>query len=193
MGPLGWLRYQTFRPRGDERLHLGRPELEAGLHSLSPPADAGELGLIVARVKPGVRHTPGEAMLTPEGGMPGDAWARSGLGSEQQLTMIRLDVARLIANGQPLWLFGDNLLVELDLSEPNLPPGSRLQAGEALLEVTPKPHTGCRKFRQRFGLDALALTLDPRFRPLRLRGIHLRVVAAGRLAVGAEVRVLERA
>jgi MOSC domain-containing protein YiiM len=103
-----------------------------------------------------------------------------------------VDVARLFANGQPLSLFGDNLLVDLDLSVANLPTGSRLRVGGALLEVTPKPHDGCVKFRQRVGQAALRLTADHRL-DLRLRGIYAKVVEAGEVALGDPIEVLSRA
>jgi MOSC domain-containing protein YiiM len=102
------------------------------------------------------------------------------------------DVAKLIANGQPLTLFGDNLFLELDLSSDNLPPGSRLRAGSAVLEVTPKPHNGCRKFRERFGDDALHFVSRADLRPRNLRGIYLRVVEEGAAAPGDLVEVTSR-
>jgi len=104
---------------------------------------------------------------------------------------MRVDVARLIANGQDLSLFGDNLLVDLDLSAAALPPGTRLTLGGARLEVTPKPHTGCSKFRQRFGVDALRLTGDERYLHLRLRGVYFKVIRSGVVTVGDTLRVLD--
>jgi MOSC domain-containing protein YiiM len=101
-------------------------------------------------------------------------------------------VALLIANGQPLCLAGDNLFFDLDLSAANLPIGSRLRVGAAVLEVTPKPHNGCRKFMGRFGNDALRFVAHPERRPLNLRGIYLRVVEDGEIAVGDVVEVLAR-
>jgi MOSC domain-containing protein YiiM len=95
-------------------------------------------------------------------------------------------------NGQPLSLLGDNFLVELDLSLGNLPTGSRLRLGEAVLQVTPEPHTGCAKFRQRFGKDALRLTADPRFRNQRLRGIYAKVVRSGEVTRGDPIEVVSR-
>ena len=105
---------------------------------------------------------------------------------------MQIDVAELIANGQPLTLFGDNLFLELDLSAANLPPGSRLRAGTATLEVTPEPHDGCRKFRERFGDAALRLVSRRDLRHLNLRGVYLQVVEAGEIAVGDPVQVLSR-
>jgi MOSC domain-containing protein YiiM len=101
-------------------------------------------------------------------------------------------VARLIANGQPLSLFGDSLFLVLDLSSRNLPTGSTLQIGTAVLQVTAKPHNGCRKFRQRFGSDALRFVSTPEFRHLNLRGVYMRVVADGDAGPGDPVRVVAR-
>ncbi len=111
---------------------------------------------------------------------------------DQQLAVMRIDVARMIANGQALTLFGDNLLVDLDLSSSNLPCGTRLRLGGAVLEVTPEPHDGCIKFRQRLGGDALRMTADRRFREMHLRGIYMRVIEDGEVAVGDYMEVLSR-
>jgi MOSC domain-containing protein YiiM len=169
-------------------------ELERRLGELAPPKDRGKLALIVARRDDGHRETPERVVLTPEEGVPGDAWLRDCPDKiDAQITIMRSDFAELVANGQPLALPGDNLLADLDLSVENLPTGSRLRLGEALLEVTPEPHNGCTKFRQRFGKDALRITADPRFRDLRLRGIYVKVVQAGAVAVGDSIEVLSRA
>ena len=98
----------------------------------------------------------------------------------------------LIANGQPLTLFGDNLLLELDLSSENVPTGSRLRMGSATLEVTPFPHNGCEKFRDRFGPDALRFVSQKSERARNLRGIYLRVTEEGRTTIGDKVEVLSR-
>lgn len=157
--------------------------LEKGLALLRPPEGKGRLELIVSRADDGKRTTPERVRLTPEGGVPGDAWQRDVPDRpEMQIAIMRSDVGRLIANGQPLTLFGDNLLVDLDLSDEALPPGSRLAIGAAELEVTPEPHDGCLKYKQRFGKDALRLTAQNR--SLHLRGIYARVVRAGEIAVG---------
>ncbi len=186
-------RHYLHGPWGDSARHVSRAELERGLRALAPPQDVGRVALITARGDDGRRQAPERAVLTPEAGMPSDAWIRDAPDQrDAQLTLMQHDVAQLFANGQPLSLFGDNLLVELDLSQANLPAGSRLRVGAARLEVTAKPHTGCLKFRQRFGKDALRLTADPHFRASRLRGIYTRVVEAGAVEVGDPIEVLSR-
>jgi MOSC domain-containing protein YiiM len=98
----------------------------------------------------------------------------------------------LIANGQDIAMFGDNLFLDLDLSKDNLPVGSRLRAGTAVLEVTPKPHDGCVKFKERFGSDALQFVVGKQTRQHNLRGIYLKVVGDGEVRVGDTVEVLRR-
>src|SRR6187551_3500741 len=114
--------------RGDRTRHLSKNTLEAALARLpEPPKDAGTLELMVARGPNGERHLPDHVLLTPEQGMPGDRWASDDrYGPEYQLATNRADIARLVANGQPLELHGDNLYLHLDLSARNLPTGSRL-------------------------------------------------------------------
>jgi len=180
-------------PWGDPSRHLPFERLEQGLAQHAPPKDTGELALIVSRADDGRRETPPQVVLTCEGGVPGDAWARKSPAKlDAQITLMRIDVAKLMANGQPLTLFGDNLLVDLDLSTSNLPLRSRLQTGSAILEVTEKPHNGCLKFSQRFGKDALRLTAAPELLGLRLRGIYVKVVKAGSVALRDPIRVLSR-
>lgn len=187
------IRHAVHGPWGDSARHLPSEELERGLAALAPPKDAGELALIVARGDDGHRDTPKRVRLSADGGVPGDAWSRDCPEKlDAQLALMRVDVARLLANGQSLALFGDNLLVDLDLSLDNLPAGSRLRLGGALLEVTPEPHTGCVKFRQRFGGDALRLTADRRFRSLRLRGIYAKTLQEGEVALGDAIEVVSR-
>lgn len=179
--------------RGDPSRHLDRQALEAGIASLRAPLDDGEVVLMVARGPAGERQLLDEAVLTGAGGMPGDRWAeQSKYGPDYQLATTRADFARLIANGQPLELHGDNLFLDLDLSAHNLPAGTSLRAGQALLRVTPVPHNGCKKWVQRFGLCPMQLNLHPDYRALHLRGIYLSVVEEGRVRVGDRVRVLSR-
>ena len=180
---------------GDPARHLALEDLKRGLEALtSVPRDGGRVVLIVRKREGGVRETLDRIVVTPELGIPGDAWGRRAEPDrEMQLAVMQTDVAELIANGQPLTLFGDNLIVELDLSASSLPAGSRVRVGDATLEVTPMPHNGCRKFRARFGDDALRFVSAPELRQRNLRGIYMRVVGAGEVATGVPIEVISRA
>jgi hypothetical protein len=180
---------------GDPALFRTLAELERELSALPAlPSDRGSVTLIVRRPDPGLRETPERVQLTPEEGIPGEYWNRKpGVTIDNQITVMQTNVARLIANGQPLTLFGDNLFLDLDVSGANLPPGSRVRIGEALLEVTPKRHTGCKKFSGRFGVDALRFVATPAGRARNFRGLYLRVLTAGEAAPGDAVEVVERA
>ena len=183
-----------FGPSGDPSRYLPLGELEQKLGTLpAAPRDAGRVALLVRRRPDKVRETPTRIDLGPDTGVPGDAWGRGEKPDRAaQVTVMEIDVAEMVANGQPLTVFGDNLFLALDLSVENLPTGSRLRLGRALLEVTGKPHNGCRKFAARFGHDALRLVANPELRHRNLRGIYLCVVEAGEVAVGDAVAVVSR-
>ena len=168
--------------------------LEARLTGLpTGRCDHGRVALIVRRGEGGRRETPDRVVVTPEDGIPGDAWGRRATRTlDGQITVMQLDVAELIANGQPLTLFGDNLFLDVDLSAGNLPLGSRLRVGGAVLQVTAKSHDGCRKFRARFGDAALRFVAKPGTRHRNLRGIYLQVVEGGSIGCGDAVVVLSR-
>lgn len=180
--------------QGDPGRFPDRATLEAGFARLpAAPRDQGVVRLLLRRGQGGHRDYPDRVMLERQAGMPGDAWSRKTRSSnDSQLAAIQQDIATLVAHGQPLGLFGDNLFLDLDLSRGNLPAGSRLRVGGAVLEVTPLPHDGCRKFRARFGEEALQFVSDPARRHRNLRGIYLCVVEAGEVAVGDPVVVLHR-
>jgi MOSC domain-containing protein YiiM len=108
------------------------------------------------------------------------------------IAVMERKVAELIANGQPLILFGDCLILDLDLSTQNLPPGSRVRVGGAVLEVTPMPHNGCQKFRARFGQDALRFVVMRELRHNNLRGTYMRVLEGGEFSVSDPVEVISR-
>jgi MOSC domain-containing protein YiiM len=172
--------------------HTTLDELEGRLLRMPPaPTDHGSVSLVVVRPDVDERRTPARCRLTPEGGVEGDRWSKRELRSaDDQITVMRADIARLVGNGQPISTPGDNLMVELDLSEANLPTGATLRVGTALCEVTPKPHRGCSKFAARFGQDALRLTAI--YDHWHLRGLHVRVLEAGEVGPGDAIEVLSR-
>lgn len=162
-------------------------DFEARWAAVEPaPLASGTVRGICVRVEEGVHETPQRVELTVEDGVAGDRWAIGRRDRDAQVTLMNVRVAELI--GGPLDLAGDNFQVDLDLSEEALPVGTRLRVGSALLEVSPAPHTGCKKFRERFGLDALTWVNDNRDR--RLRGMNCRVLEAGAVAVGDTVAVV---
>ena len=148
------------------------------------PRGGGTVRLICVRRDEGVHETPERAEVTVEDGLVGDRWGAGRRDLDAQITLMNVRVTELI--GGPLDLPGDNFQVDLDLSEEALPVGTRLELGGAVLEVSPAPHTGCKKFKERFGLDALKWVND--HKDLRLRGVNCRVVAGGTVAVGDSVR-----
>src|SRR4051812_3013058 len=153
------------------------------------PRGSGTVSLICIRVDEGEHETPDRGELTVEEGLVGDRWVRGKADPDAQITLMNARVAQIVAaNGTPAHMAGDNFQVDLDLSEEALPVGTRLRFGEALLEVSPAPHTGCKKFKERFGLDALKWVNDNKDQ--RLRGVNCRVVEGGAVAVGDPVAVV---
>ncbi|HKG46265.1 MAG TPA: hypothetical protein VKB02_06040 [Pyrinomonadaceae bacterium] len=178
--------------------HLTMQELEAALdHLREAPKDEGLLQLIVCR--PGVDHRKilDEAELDPLKGLIGDNWIVRGSSKtpdgsphpEMQINIMNARVTALVAQDKERWpLAGDQLYIDMDLSKDNLPAGSRLQVGSAVLEVSPLPHTGCHKFVSRFGADAMKFVNSAAGKQLCLRGINAKVVQAGVVKVGQLAR-----
>ena len=181
--------------------HLTRVELEAGLPRIrSAPADEGALDLIVRRPAVNARELLTVAELDPVHGLVGDTWrtrgsSRTADGSphpDMQLTIMGSRAAALVAQSAERWaLAGDQLFIDMDLSERNLPAGTRLSIGTALIEITAQPHIGCSKFVERFGVDAMTLINSTIGRALNLRGVNARVVQRGTIRVGDAARKLE--
>ena len=177
--------------------YVAQEELVAGLERIrQAPRDGGPLLRIVRRPRPGEREELDEGRLDLAEGLVGDGWSRrrsrrGGPNPDAQLTLMRSRVAELVAGDPERWgLAGDQLYVDLDLSEENLPAGSRLAIGSAVVELTPPPHTGCKKFVERFGMEAMLFVNSPEGRALRLRGANAKVVEPGSIAVGDVVRKL---
>lgn len=181
----------------EEVAPLSTTALEAGLpHVRQAPTDQGVLRRIVRRPAVDAREVLEEGALSVEDGLVGDTWrsrgsSRSADGRahpDMQLNIMNARAAALVAQRDDRWaLAGDQLFVDLDLSGDNLPPGTRLAIGSAVIEVTDQPHTGCGKFVARFGLDAMKLVNSPLGRSLNLRGICARVVQPGTIRVGDTV------
>jgi MOSC domain-containing protein YiiM len=169
-------------------------QLEAGLaHVREAPSDVGTLELIVRRPETDLREVLEEGELDLEVGLVGDKWSRHGTrpSPDAQVTVMNARATALVAGERENWPpAGDQLYVDLDLSADNLPPGTRLAVGSAVLEVTASPHLGCAKFAARYGEEAREFVNSERGVALKLRGINTRVVQPGTVRQGDEVRKL---
>jgi hypothetical protein len=178
-------------------LHRTREELEAGLHEIfRAPRDAGTLELIVRRPAVGQREILDEAQLDPGTGLVGDNWVRAAAGQRPMARASRNAVerderARRGAAGtaaRAMALAGDQLYVDLDLGTENLPPGTRLTLGSAVIEITAVPHTGCSKFAQRFRPAGRRVRQFADRKQFRFRGLNAKVVQGGAVRTGDPVR-----
>jgi hypothetical protein len=180
--------------------HLTMEELEAGLEAIrQSPKDEGVLERIVRRPDFGKREVLEEGELHLAHGLVGDNWSvrgssRTADGSshpDMQLNIINARAIALLAQDKERWsLAGDQLFIDLDLGPHNLPPGTQLSLGAAVIEVTAQPHTGCKKFVERFGVDAFKFVNSPLGKELNMRGINAKVVRPGVIRVGCMVRKL---
>ena len=174
--------------------HLTTTELEEGLpHILESPKDGGELKMIVYRPDVDQRHSVDSGLLDEEHGLVGDNWLTRGSRStedgsadpEMQLNIMNVRVASLVADDpERIPLAGDQLYLDMNLSGENLPVGTQLSLGETVIEVTPPPHTGCKKFAKRFGNDAVIFVNSGFGKTQNFRGICARVVKGGKIQVG---------
>jgi hypothetical protein len=179
---------------------LTASELEAGLDEIvRSPKDQGVLEMIVRRPQVGEREILREGQLDLAEGLVGDSWKirsskRTPDGTphpDMQLNLMNSRVVNLVSQDKSRWhLAGDQLFVDLDLSEANLPVGTKLAIGSAVIEVTAEPHTGCSKFVERFGVDAMEFVNARERRDLHLRGVNARVVRPGAVRVGDTVSKL---
>lgn len=174
-------------------------ELHAQLDYIrQSPRDHGAVELIVCRPAVNQRQLLFEAELDVARGLVGDSWLSRGRfsgGSAEpgrQIALMNSRVVSLVAQDRQRWpLAGDQLYIDLDLSEDNLPPGTRLAIGTALLEVTAEPHSCCQKFRSRYGEDAARFVNSPEGKQLHLRGVNARIVRSGLVRTGDRVTKLK--
>lgn len=180
-----------------EARHLTLAEMEASLETIrQSPKDIGVLKLIARRPNTDEREVLEEARLDPAHGLVGDNWKTRGSRStpdgsanpEMQINLMNARVIELVARDKSRWaLAGDQLYVDLDLSADNIPPGTRLAIGSAVIEITAPPHLGCKKFSARFGPDAVKFVNSDEGRQLHLRGVNAKVITAGSVRNGDRV------
>jgi hypothetical protein len=182
--------------------HLTMAALMAGLDEIcQSPLEEGLLTLIVRRPQIGEREILGVAELDLIEGLVGDNWRTRGSSrtpdgsphNDMQLNLMNSRVIALVAKAKERWpLAGDELFLDMDLSAGNLPPGTQLALGSAVIEVTNEPHSGCQKFVSRFGLNAMKFVNSPVGKQLHLRGINAKVVQAGVIRIGDVVKKIKR-
>ncbi len=173
-------------------------ELEAKLPDiLASPKDDGAVAMIVRRPATNKREVVESGELNLADGLVGDNWRSRGSrmtndGSshpDMQLNLMNSRVIALVAGSRDRWaLAGDQFFVDLDLSRVNLPAGTRLAVGSAIIEVTAVPHLGCRKFMSRFGMDSMKFVNSRRGKALCFRGINAKVVKSGSVSTGDIIR-----
>ena len=177
--------------------HLTTAELNAGLAEiLAAPADNGTLSAIVIRPEKKTRADLDTCEISLALGAHGDHWVRGCWKSTEdgkphpdvQICLMNARCIALIAETRANWPpAGDNLFIDMDLSPGNMPPGTRLAIGSAIIEITDTPHTGCASFIERYGRDACLFVNTGEGKKLRLRGIYARVIQDGRVTAGDRV------
>ena len=175
-------------------------ELDAALDAVrQSPRDHGRLELIVRRPAEHQRELLAEGELSLVDGLVGDNWLKRGsrhtpdgaADIDAQLTLMNSRAIALLAPERAGWApAGDQLFVDLDLSQENLAPSARLAIGDVVVEVSAAPHTGCKLFAQRYGVDAVKWVNSAVGKQLRLRGLNAKVVRPGVVRVGDVVRKL---
>ncbi|MEZ6110760.1 MAG: hypothetical protein R3C99_07080 [Pirellulaceae bacterium] len=183
-----------MKPRSPEELDDALPWIRQS------PKDKGVLRMIVVRPGTNERSVLPEVEISAAGGVHGDCWASGCWKSlpdgrphpDVQIAMMNVRVIEAVAGPEERWpLAGDNLFVDLDLGSENLAPGQRLEIGSAVIEITDEPHLGCRKFQNRFGVDALRFVNSPLGKQLHLRGIYAKVVTEGMIRAGDVVKKID--
>lgn len=169
---------------------LTAKEIEAGLGEIrKSPNDNGVLNLIVRRPRENEREVLDIGELDVEKGLVGDGWSNDGANLQAQIAIMNSRTIALLAQDDNRWqLAGDQLYIDLNLTDENLPAGTRLKIGSAIIEITPKPHNGCRKFVERFGLEAMKFVNSPIGKELHMRGVYAKVIKSGVIKKGDLVK-----
>ena len=174
--------------------HPSLQELQTTIPDISAsPADQGTVDMIIRRPQTGERDVVESCELDETHGLVGDNWEQRGSSAtpdgsanpDAQLTIINTRIINAVAGEKSRWpLAGDQLVINLDFSHDNLPPGTRLSIGTTIIELTAEPHTGCVKFMNRFGKDALRFVSGPEAMRQRRRGANAKIIKSGTIKIG---------
>ena len=180
------------------KLHLTTQQLEEGLDLIKKsPNDNTLVDMIVCRPSEGDRKILQEGFLDKGKGLEGDNWIDRGSSKtpdgcshpDMQLNIMNSRSVALIAQHKNRWqLAGDQLFIDINLSDKNIPAGTRLSIGDAIIEVTAIPHNGCKKFTERFGMDAVKFVNSPIGKELHLRGVNAKIIKSGKINAGDTVK-----
>ena len=179
--------------------HLDRDQLEATIEHIRASPAEGTLELIVQRPAVDERVVLAEGELNTDEGLAGDTWNQRGskrtedgrAHPDMQLNIMNARILAAVAQTPDrMPLAGDQLIVDMDLSEANLPAWTKLAIGDAVIQITDQPHTGCAKFSRRFGIEAHRFVNSEVGKELHLRGINARVITAGTIRQGDQIRKL---
>lgn len=180
------------------KLHVSLRQLEEGLDLIKKsPNDNTLVDMIVCRPTEGNRKILQEGFLDKGKGLIGDNWIDRGSSKsadgcshpDMQLNIMNSRSIALIAQQKNRWqLAGDQLFIDINLTDKNIPAGTRLSIGDAIIEVTAIPHNGCKKFTDRFGIDAVKFVNSPIGKELHLRGINAKIIKSGKIKVGDIVK-----
>ena len=170
--------------------HRPLPHMESYLEVIrEAPSDEGTVQMIVSRPKTDSREILESCELHPEHGLVGDRhMSDANADPNRQLTLMNARAIDAITEEERWPEAGDQFFVDFDLSLENLPPGTHLGLGEAVVEVTNEPHLGCRKFADRFGKEATQFVNSETGKALNLRGINAKVVKPGKVKKGDTLR-----
>ena len=169
-------------------------------YNQSSPRDNGVVKLLVIRPETHVRTLPNAVVVSVEQGVVGDKWEaectiklENGKSNpDLQIAIINTKVIKEIAQSDfdmdRLALAGDNIYADLNLCEENMPVGQQIQIGNTLLEVTPFPHFGCKKFSERYSVEDLKVVNSTAGKPQHLRGIYVKVIKNGSISIGESIK-----
>jgi hypothetical protein len=176
-------------PLIDETLHLSKDEMACIINAYQTMRKADSTSLVsflVQRNSDGSRNTPDKIFADIEKGVVGDRWfLKKNRDRKEQIAVMNIHIAQSIANGQSLTLFGDSFFIDFDVSPQNMPVGTKIQIGDAVMEITSEPHVPCLKFKKRFGNPSF--TLCAKEKQKCFRGIYLQVIQSGDVWVGASI------
>ncbi|MFT3781378.1 MAG: hypothetical protein QM790_05120 [Nibricoccus sp.] len=164
------------------------------------PKNDARVEALCVRPDLGAREIREEIDFDPVHGAIGDRWERKTWmylpdGKPDPRVQIAICNAQVIAMLQELTETnhhpGDTLFTNLDLSHANLPRGSKLQVGNAIIEISDVENDACMKFAKHHGSVVLDWIRLPQNRPLRLRGAFAKVSVGGKVRIGDVIKRID--